>query len=196
MTTVFFSYSHKDEELRDQLETHLATLKRQGVISTWHDRRLVAGDAIDAGISAELERADIVLLLVSPDFPASEYCYGVEMRRALERHHAGQARVVPVILRPCDWHPEPFGKLLAAPTDGKPVTKFADRDDAFLEIAKAIRAAATQGVSPAPAASAPKPAQPTPDQPAASRSSTKARARRLSNGSAAVAAGRSRLTAS
>ena len=115
-------------------------LKRQGVISTWHDRRLTAGEDIDKGITEELERADIILLLVSPDFLASEYCYGVEMSRALERHNAGSARVIPVILRPCEWREAPFGGLLATPIDGKAVTKYADRDDAFLEVAKAIRA--------------------------------------------------------
>jgi hypothetical protein len=142
VTTIFFSYSHKDEGLRDRLETHLAMLKRRGVISTWHDRRLVVGDDIDAGVSAELERADIILMLLSPDFLASEYCYGVEMARAMERHRAGAARVIPVILRPCDWHQAAFGALLATPTDGRPVTKFPDQDDAFLEITMAIRAAA------------------------------------------------------
>jgi hypothetical protein len=117
-------------------------LKRQGVITVWYDRRLAAGDQVDDGIKDELERADIILLLVSPDFLASEYCYGVEMQRAMERHAAGQARVIPVILRPSDWHGTPFGKLLATPTDGKPVTKWPDTDDAFLDVAKAIRAAA------------------------------------------------------
>jgi hypothetical protein len=140
--SVFFSYSHKDERLRDQLETHLAMLKRQGVISTWHDRRLIVGDDIDQGIAQELQQADIILLLVSPDFLASDYCYGVEVARALERHVAAEARVIPVILRPCEWHPAPFGKLLASPTDGRPVTKWTDPDDAFLDITKAIRAAA------------------------------------------------------
>jgi TIR domain-containing protein len=151
MPTIFFSYSHKDEDLRDQLETHLAMLKRQGVISAWHDRRLIAGTNIDTGIRQELDRAHIILLLVSPDFLASDYCYGVEMTRALERHAAGDARVIPVILRPCDWTHTPFGKLLAAPRDGKPVTKWTDPDDAFLDIARAIRAAAaasTNGSSP------------------------------------------------
>jgi TIR domain len=142
MDTLFLSYSHKDEVLRDQLETQLTMLKRQGVISVWHDRRLIAGDHVDEVISKQLEAADIILLLVSPDFLASEYCYSVEMTRALERHAAGEARVIPVILRPCEWHHAPFGKLLATPTDGKPVTKWADPDEAFLDIAKAIRAAA------------------------------------------------------
>jgi hypothetical protein len=140
--SLFFSYSHKDEALRDQLEVQLTMLKRQQVISVWHDRRLLAGDDIDKGISTELEAADIILLLVSPDFLASEYCYSTEMGRALERHNEGSARVIPVILRPCEWLEALFGKLLATPTDGKPVTKWADKDDAFLDVAKAIRNAA------------------------------------------------------
>ncbi|MGO8869011.1 MAG: toll/interleukin-1 receptor domain-containing protein [Alphaproteobacteria bacterium] len=143
MAVVFFSYSHKDESLRDQLETHLAMLKRQKVISTWHDRRLVAGDDVNTGISKELDHSDIILLLVSPNFLASEYCYGVEMAHALKLHAEGKARVIPVILRPCDWAHAPFGRLLATPKDGKPVTKWADADDAFLDIATAIRSAAT-----------------------------------------------------
>ena len=147
MDALFLSYSHKDEVLRDQLETQLTMLKRQGVISVWHDRRLIAGDRVDEGISRQLEAADIILLLVSPDFLASEYCYSVEMTRALERHEAGEARVIPVILRPCEWQHAPFGKLLATPTDGKPVTKWADPDEAFLDIAKAIRTAARKEVS-------------------------------------------------
>src|ERR1700676_5104462 len=142
MASLFFSYSHKDESHRDQLEVHLSMLKRQGVISVWHDRCLIAGDEVDTGIAQELERADIILLLVSPDFLASEYCYGIEMTRAMERHEQGAARVIPVILRPCEWDQTPFRKLLAVPTDGKPVSKFASPDDAFLQITKAIRTAA------------------------------------------------------
>jgi len=134
MASVFFSYSHADEELRDQLEKHLTMLRRQGLISAWHDRRIKAGDAIDTRISAELEQASIILLLVSSDFLASEYCYDVEMMRAMERHATGEARVIPIILRPCDWHDAPFGKLLAAPTDGKAVTKWSNRDEAWLDM--------------------------------------------------------------
>lgn len=157
MTTVFFSYAHADEGLRDRLDRHLAILKRQGVIDVWHDRRLVPGEPIDAAISVELERADLILLLVSPDFLASDYCYEREMHRAIERHVAGEARVLPVILRPCDWHEAPFGHLLATPTDGKPITKFTDLDDAFLEVTKAIRAALAAGGR--PEGRAPKPAR-------------------------------------
>ena len=141
MATVFFSYSHADEELRDQLEKHLTMLKRQGVIETFHDRRIPAGNEIDSSISAELEQADVILLLVSPDFLASAYCYDIEMQRALQRHGLGEARVIPVILRHCDWHSAPFGKLMATPRDGKPVRAFPDLDEAFLQVAQAIRQA-------------------------------------------------------
>jgi hypothetical protein len=144
MATLFFSYSHRDEILRNELEVHLSMLKKQGVIETWHDRRIVAGEEFDNAISKNLEEADIILLLVSPDFLNSAYCYDIEMQRAMERHERGEARVMPVILRPCDWHHAPFGKLLVMPTDGKPVTKFSDKDDAFLEVVTAIRRAADQ----------------------------------------------------
>ncbi|WP_263588685.1 toll/interleukin-1 receptor domain-containing protein [Sphingopyxis sp. GC21] len=155
MLSLFFSYSHADEELRDQLEQQLAILKRQKVISVWHDRRILAGSEIDHSIDAQLEAADIILLLVSPAFLASDYCYDREMTRAMERHHAGGARVIPVILRPCAWHDAPFGKLMATPTDGKPVTLWPDRDQAFLEVTNAIKAAAKTlgdipGAPPAP----------------------------------------------
>lgn len=154
MARLFFSYSHRDEDLRAELEVHLAALKRQGLIDVWHDRRIVAGEEIDTKISRHLEEADIILLLVSPYFIASDYCYQNEMRRAMERHDAGTSRVIPVILHPCDWQTLPFGRLKATPTDGKPISKFPNVHDAFLEVAKAIRGAIEQltGQRPHPSA--------------------------------------------
>jgi TIR domain len=140
--TVLFSYSHIDEALRDQIETQLAMLKRQGVIETWHDRRIGAGEDFADAIDRHVESDDIILLLVSSDFLASDYCYNSEMKRAMERHERGDAVVIPVILRACDWHEAPFGRLNATPPDGKPITQYADRDQALLEVAKAVRAAA------------------------------------------------------
>ena len=128
MAHVFFSYSHADEELRNELEKHLAGLLRQRVITTWHDRRIGPGDELHDQIDEQLNAADIVLLLVSADFLASDYCYDVEMARAMERHEGGEARVIPVILRSCDWHGAPFGTLMAVPPDGKPVVKHATLD--------------------------------------------------------------------
>lgn len=141
---IFFSYSHRDESLRDELEKHFSLLKRSAIIETWHDRRIGAGKEFDKSISEYLENADIILLLISADFLASEYCYDREMRRALERHEAGEARVIPVILHACDWQHSPFSKLLVVPTDGRPVSKWPDQNEAFLDIVKAIRQAATE----------------------------------------------------
>lgn len=142
MIKLFFSYSHRDEDLRNELETHLSALKRQGIIESWHDRRIGAGTELKNEISSHLESAQIILLLISPYFIASDYCYDVEMNRSIEMHESGQARIIPVILHPCDWKDLPFGKLLAVPTDGKPVSKFPNQHDAFLEITMAIKDAA------------------------------------------------------
>ncbi len=138
---IFYSYSHKDENLREQLQTHLALLRREGLIGEWHDRKIGAGREWEGEIDARLEAADIVLLLVSADFVASDYCWDVEVKRAMEKHEAGQARVIPVILRPVDWHSAPFGKLQALPRDGRAVTKWGNRDEAWHNIARGIRGA-------------------------------------------------------
>jgi hypothetical protein len=145
---VFYSYSHKDEDLRDELEKHLSILKHQGVIQSWHDRRIGAGREWEAEIDTHLNTAHIILLLISADFLASDYCYDVEMKRAMERHEAKEACVIPVMLRPCDWRGAPFGKLQALPKDAKPVTSWPDLDEAFLNVAQGIRAAA-EGIKPA-----------------------------------------------
>lgn len=142
MPSIFFSYSHADEALRDQLEKQLSLLKRQGIIEVWHDRRIGAGQDFGKEIDRHVETDDIILLLVSADFLASDYCYDKEMARAMARHEAGEAIVVPVILRACDWHGAPFGKLNATPPDARPITQYPDRDQALLEVAKAVRAAA------------------------------------------------------
>ena len=136
---VFFSYSHKDEALRDQLETHLSTLKRKGVIKAWHDRQIGAGKEWAGEIDQKLETAHIILLLVSADFINSDYCMDRELTRSMQRHEAGEARVIPVILRPVDWEGILFSKLQALPKDGKPVTSWKDTDEAFLNIAKGLQ---------------------------------------------------------
>jgi hypothetical protein len=141
LATLFFSYSHVDENLRDQLEIHLSGLRRQGLIDSWHDRRITAGEEFGAAIDGHIDTADVILLLISPDFIASDYCYEREMKRALERHQRREARVIPVILRPCDWHDLPFGKLLATPTDGRPITKWTNIDEAFQDVVSAIKEA-------------------------------------------------------
>lgn len=142
MVKAFISYSHKDEALRKELDSHLAMLKRSGAIETWNDRRIVAGTEFDSEISEHLESSQLILMLISADFLSSNYCYDIEMGRAMEKHSDGSSVVIPVILRPCDWHSSPLGKILATPTDGKPVTLFANQDEAFTNIAKDVRRAA------------------------------------------------------
>jgi len=138
---LFISYAHEDENLRERLETHLNLMKRQDKIDVWHDREIVAGEELDHEISKHLERADVILLLVSADFLASDYCYKEEMGRALERHEDGEAKVIPVIVRDCNWHSAPFGKLNALPEDGKAVPLWKHRDTAWRNVAEGIKRA-------------------------------------------------------
>jgi internalin A len=140
---LFYSYSHKDETLRGELETHLKLLHRQGLISAWHDRKIAAGEEWKDQIDKNLEAAEIILLLISADFIASDYCYDKEMSRALKRHEAGRGRVrvIPVILRDVDWHPAPFGKLQPLPKDGRPVISWDNKDSAWKDVALGIRKA-------------------------------------------------------
>jgi hypothetical protein len=140
--SVFYSYSHKDERFVTKLMDHLGVLQRQGVICNWHDRKITAGSEWEGQIDNCLNTAGVILLMVSADFLASNYCYDVELKRAMERHESNEARVIPVILRPVDnWQVTPFGKLQAAPTGGRPVTSWSNRDQAFADVAGHIRKA-------------------------------------------------------
>ena len=146
--TLFYSYAHRDESLRDELNTHLTLLQRQGIIDAWYDRDITAGSDWANAIDTHLKTADIILLLISPDFIASDYCYEIELTRSLERHNNQEARVIPIILRPCDWTSAPFGKLQALPiahsAGAKAVTTWSNQDEAFSEIAQGIRKAAEE----------------------------------------------------
>jgi len=142
--TVILCYAHRDERLREELDKHLSVLRRGGVIQSWHDRRIIPGSELDPEIDQHLRSCDLILLLISPDFMDSDYCYRREMRAALKRHAKGQARVIPIILRPVDWRRTPIGRLLALPRDGKPVTTWHRRDEALLDVAKGVRMAAEE----------------------------------------------------
>jgi tetratricopeptide (TPR) repeat protein len=136
---VFFSYSHQDEEFKDELVKHLSILQRQGVISGWHDRMIQPGSDWNREIDASLSSADIILLMVSSDFLASDYCWGVEVQKAMQRHEAGEACVIPVILRYVDWEETPIATLQALPKNAEPIASWVDRDQAFTDVAKGIR---------------------------------------------------------
>lgn len=136
---VFYSYAHADSDLCKKLQNHLSLLKRQKLISSWYDRDIEAGNEFSPEIKKHLNSADIILLLISASFMGSDYCYEVEMLRAMERHEAGNARVIPVILHQVDWHDAPFGKLLALPSDGKPISTWSNQDVALYDVAKSVR---------------------------------------------------------
>jgi hypothetical protein len=136
---IFFSYAHEDERLRRKLVQHLSGLQRAGLIEGWDDRQIGAGSDWAGQISENLEKADIVLFLVSPAFMASAYSQDVEVKLAMERHAAKEVCVIPVILRPVDWALAPFASLQALPKEAKPVTRWPTRDEGFLDVALGIR---------------------------------------------------------
>jgi|GEM_PF-3389057 len=136
---VFYSYAHEDEELRDHLNEHLSILHRTGLIEEWHDRAIGAGDDWRAQIDTHAREAHIVLLLISPSFLASDYCYDTEMKLALSRNGKGEAIVVPIILRPVDWSGAPFAHLQALPRNAKAVTLWQNQDEALADVARGIR---------------------------------------------------------
>src|SRR5216684_8991755 len=139
--SIFCSFALEDEPLLLKLETHLSLLKRQEYIIIWHKRQIVAGTDWTHEIDVHLNSASVILLLISADFLASDYCYGVEMQRALQRHQAHQARVIPILLRPVDWHDAPFAHLQPLPTNAKPITTWSNQDKAFADVATGLRRA-------------------------------------------------------
>lgn len=139
MVTAFISYAHADEEHRRALETHLSLLRRKGVLHLWTDRRIGVGDEWKSSINQAVESADLFLILVSADLLASDYCWDEEMARAIERHREGKATVVPIFVRPCDWADAPFARFQGAPRDAKAITSWANRDEAWADVATALR---------------------------------------------------------
>lgn len=135
---IFFSYAHEDEALMDVVRLQLVVRERLGEIVKWHDRMIPAGDEWRNQIDNRIERAHVILLFMSPHFLASRYCYQIEGEIALRRHREGTARVIPVILRACDWTVTPFGELQGLPQDGIPITQWPDRDQASLDVARGI----------------------------------------------------------
>src|SRR2546428_10145866 len=136
---IFLCYAHEDQLLLNKLKIHLRPLQQEGLISIWHDRVISAGAEWKSEIDTHLSTAQIILLLVSPNFINSDYCYGIGIEQALTRHETKEARVIPVILRPVDWHSAPFGKLQALPSNNKPIVSWSHRDKAFFDVAAGIR---------------------------------------------------------
>ncbi len=144
---IFLSYAHEDERYKEKLQVSLAVLKNKGLIEVWDDRQLMGGQEWDATIKKALDDADIVLLLVSPDFLASSYIFDVEVKLAMEEHRAKTVRVIPIIVRPCLWKETEFVQLQAFPKNAKPISSWNDEDEAFFDIAKNIEEIVSPGES-------------------------------------------------
>jgi hypothetical protein len=138
--TLFYSYSHHDEDLCEKLRRHLSAMERLGQIRSWDDRCIDAGRDWEHEINAKLQNAEIILLLVSPDFISSDYCYCNEMKVALQRHERGEAIVIPILLRPVDFEGLPFAKLEMLPAKARAVRGgWSSEDEALTNVAEGIR---------------------------------------------------------
>lgn len=136
---VFISYSHKDEAHKEALDEHLSMLKRSNIIEAWHDRRIIAGQDWAKEISEQLEQSELILFLISPSFLSSDYCFNLEMARAIELHNEGKAKIIPIVVRPCDWAASELSKFQAVPKNAKPITTWPNHDEAWLNAIEGIK---------------------------------------------------------
>ena len=141
--TVFYSYAHEDEGMRNELAKHLKPLVREKIIDEWYDRKIEPSTKWNDEIQSKMDSADIILLLVSPDFLGSDYCAEMEIPMALSRHAANKAKVIPIILRTCGFQYTPLAALQCYPTEAKPVDTWLSKDAAYADVAGHIRAAVT-----------------------------------------------------
>ncbi len=138
---VFISYSHKNKKQCSEMIEHLSSLEHEEIIAAWTDRDIPPGAEWAEEISKALEQADLILLLISSGFIGSKFCYSVEMKRAIERHDARTATVIPIAIADCDWGAAPFAKLQGLPPDLQPImgVKGPKRDTVYKEVVAAIR---------------------------------------------------------
>jgi len=135
---IFYCYAREDGTLRKELEIHLIGLKRSYHLKHWDDSKIKPGESWGKTINEHLNTAEIILVLISPYFLASDYCYSKEMQRALERSKQGTCRIIPILLRPTLWEDMPFSKLQLLPTDARPITSWSNRDEAFHDVVTGI----------------------------------------------------------
>lgn len=139
MTDIFIAYSHEDLTYKNEFKKFLRPMLREEHISVWDDYDIEAGQEWDAKIKERLYGAGIILLLVSADSLASDYFYGKEVKVSIERHARGEAVVIPIILRHCDWENTPLGGLEALPEKGRPVVEWTTRDQAWQDVVSRLR---------------------------------------------------------
>jgi hypothetical protein len=135
---VFFSYAHKDEKYKDELLNHLRVLQKEKYIDGWDDRKIIPGGEWESEINLNIQSSQIILLLVSSNFLASDYCYDTETIFALEQQEKNLATVMPIIIKPCLWKKSHFKHLQALPKDGKPISIWRNRDLAWVDVSEGI----------------------------------------------------------
>lgn len=155
---LFISYADRDQDLKGQLDMHLSLLKRQGLIEIVNERTLAASQVYtgEEAIDPKLQTADIVLLLVTPSFMASDYCFQGEMKMAMDLHREGALRVIPIIGKTVDMTGAPFSNLVGLPSNNKPINSWSDRDEAWVNVVRGLRQVVqTLAARPAPVARGP-----------------------------------------
>ncbi len=141
---LFISYSHTDEDYKNELLEHLSPLKREGLIDSWHDREIKAGQEWNNEIDLNLKDSDIILFLISSSFINSDYCHDKEVKSATELHISGKAQLVPIFIRACKWQKLSFSKFQGFPTDARPISSWTDKDEAWLNVVDNIEVIARE----------------------------------------------------
>lgn len=136
---IFISYSHKDEDFKNNLTEHLSGLVQANIVSEWNDRKIIPGASWENEIDENLKSADLILFLISSSFLSSEYCTNVEARLALERHVSGDAQLIPIVVRDVEWSDSPLSKLQGLPKDARPISSWQNEDEAWVNVIKGIR---------------------------------------------------------
>lgn len=139
-TSLFISYAHKDSSYKEELVSHLKALERKGQINIWEDGAIIAGTDWDVTIKQHLAAADIVLFLISADFINSDYIDRVEVKEAIANHQAGKQILIPIVIRACDFSSfDQLSRFQALPSHAKPVSSWANRDEAWLDVVKGLK---------------------------------------------------------
>ena len=136
---IFVSYASEDRRFLNRLRLELKVLERQGLIQAWYDGKIIAGNRWHDKIVNNLEKAEIIIFLVSPDLLASDYIDRIELQTALKRDERGEAIVIPVIIRPTDGWKYKLGDLQALPEGAKAVTSWPNRDKAWKSVVRGLK---------------------------------------------------------
>ena len=144
---LFLSYAHEDRDIVAELRKHLAPLRYEQIVTDWYDLELMPGHDWDQDIISQLESSDLVLVVISADFVASNYAYGRELNLSLDLHDQDRVRLLPVIARNCKWQNLPFARLQVLPEGAVAISSWQNRDDAFVSVVLGVERVAREILS-------------------------------------------------